>query len=282
MALSRLAGMAFPAALGPAPDHVRRFWRALDLSFDRVEPTPWGAVVTDRRFPAVWDANYARVDVADDTLTLTEVERSLLPALRAAGATTEHVVSFYPDPTAALLRALEARGHTLTWDLVMDRGIGPSSAARPDRDGVDVEAIDDGPELWTRVGDSLALFEFGRGDVVVQLIAIERDVLPAAGKRWFGIRDDDGALVSLGAVMVLEGVGYVDNVVTFPHARGRGLAGAVTASLVRAAAAWGATNVCLLADPQAPSVVRMYERLGFRGVGMLAATRGPAVDAGHA
>ena len=272
--------MAAPPSLGPAPDHVLRFWRALDLSFERVEPTSWGAVVTDRRFPAVRDANYARVDVPDDTLTLAGVERWLLPALRATGTTTEHVVSFHPHRTAGVLGALEARGHILARDLEMDREDGPVDA-QTDGAGIEVEAIADGPELWARVRDSLTLFDVGSDDVVTQMSAIERDVLPAAGKRWFGVRDDDdGVLVSLGAVMVLEDVGYVDNVATFPHARGRGLAGAVTASLVREAAARGATNVCLLADPQATSVVRMYERLGFRGVGLLAATRGPVPDAG--
>jgi hypothetical protein len=55
------------------PDHVVRFWRSLDLCFGRVEPTWWGAVVTDARFPAVWDVNYARVDVAAGDPSLDEV-----------------------------------------------------------------------------------------------------------------------------------------------------------------------------------------------------------------
>ena len=65
----------------PIPEHVLRFWRSLDAMFGRVEPTRWGAVVTDRRYPAVWDANYARVDTDSAGLTLAEVEASLLPAL---------------------------------------------------------------------------------------------------------------------------------------------------------------------------------------------------------
>jgi ribosomal protein S18 acetylase RimI-like enzyme len=256
------------------PGYVLRFWRALDALFGRVETTWWGAVVTDGRFPAVWDANYARIDVPGDDLTVDEVERSLLPALRAAGVTTEHLVSFHPERSADLLRALGDRGHSITWDLVMDlrrtSGTPPPTYSRDP-----VEEMADGPELWARVHDSLTLFDVGADETVNQLRAIERDVLRTGGKRWFGIRDDGGVLVSLGAVMVLDGVGYVDNVVTFPEARGRGLASNVTTALIGAARGDGADHVCLFADPTASSVVRMYERLGFRRAGMLAATRGP-------
>jgi hypothetical protein len=37
----------------------------------------------------------------------------------------------------------------------------------------------------------------------------------------------------------------------------------------------GANEIYLLADPGAPRVIAMYERLGFREVGRLASTRGP-------
>jgi ribosomal protein S18 acetylase RimI-like enzyme len=253
---------------------VLRFWRALDAMFGSVEPTSWGAIVTDRRYPAVWDANYARIDAGCDALTIDEVERWLLPALRSAGVTTEHLVSFRPERCAGVLHALRDRGHRLTWDLVMDLEDGHGAASTSDPPD-DVEELADGPELWARVHDSLALFDAGAEETIGQLRAMEREVLRAGGKRWFGVRDERGQIVSLGAILVLEGVGYVDNVATFPDMRGRGLASRVTAALVRAARADGAGSVCLFADPDAPWVVRMYERLGFRRAGMLAATRGP-------
>ena len=96
-----------------------------------------------------------------------------------------------------------------------------------------------------------------------------------AGKRWFGVRDAGGTLVSLGALLLLDGVGYLDNVATFPEARGQGLASAITTRIVREADLAGAGHVWLLADPDAATTVAMYERLGFRDVGRLAATRGP-------
>jgi ribosomal protein S18 acetylase RimI-like enzyme len=252
------------------PEHVVRFWRTLDLLFARVEHARWGAVVTDGRFPAVWDVNYARIDAPTSDLTLTEIEASLLPALRLAGTSVEHLVSFRPDATEPLFRELASRGHRITWDLVMDLAQDPP----PDVDRPRVEDLVDGPELWDTVGESLALFGV-EGDALEQLIAIERDVLSRGSKRWFGIRDADGAIVSLGALLLLGGVGYIDNVATFEHARGRGLATAVTVRAIQAARQADAAHVCLFADPDDRAVVGMYERLGFRGVGRLAATRGP-------
>jgi ribosomal protein S18 acetylase RimI-like enzyme len=252
---------------------VLRFWRSLDLLFDRVEPTWWGAVVTDGRFPAVWDANYARIDVATDDLSLADVEGALLPALHDAGADTEHLVSFHPDATEPLLRQLVASGHRLTRDLVMELDEDP-----PDDGLRRVEEIPGGAELWDRVRDSISLFGVSGPDAVDQLAMIESDVLAPAGKRWFGVRDEHGTIVSLGALLVLDGVAYIDNVATFEGARGRGLASAVTTRAARAATAAGTSHVCLLADPQDEAIVGMYERLGFRGAGSLAATRGPRPD----
>jgi ribosomal protein S18 acetylase RimI-like enzyme len=255
------------------PHHVLGFWRELDLLFARVVPTRWGAVVTDARFPAVWDANYARVDTPPNGLTLAEVEEALLPALRAAGTTVEHLVSFRPDATGGVIGELEARGHRLTWDLVMDLDEDP-----PDVDLGRVEELIDAPELWERVGESLSLFGVEDEETLGQLAAIERDVLAAGGKRWFGVRDDEGTIVSLGALLVLGDVGYIDNVATFEHARGRGLASLVTVRAIHAARQMRADHVSLFADPDDRSVVSMYERLGFREAGSLVATRGPAPD----
>jgi ribosomal protein S18 acetylase RimI-like enzyme len=255
------------------PEHVLRFWRALDSLFGRVEPTWWGAVVTDGRFPAVWDANYARVDVAAD-LGLAEVEASLLPALLEAGSSVQHVVSFQPHATESLLRELADRGHRLTWDLVLDLDVEP-----PADMSWQVEALPNGPELWSRVRESLSLFGIDDDATADQLARIERDVLAPGSKRWFGVRDDAGDLASLGALLVLDDVGYIDNVATFEQARGRGLATAVTTHMIGVAVRSGASRVCLFADPDDRSVVGLYERLGFRHAGLLAATRGP-VDPG--
>ena len=131
-----------------------------------------------------------------------------------------------------------------------------------------------GEELWTRVEDSLALFG---NDAIVseQLRRIEEETFSTEHKRWLGVRDDDGTIVALAALVQLEGVGYLDNVATFPEARGRGMASAIVSRAIELARGSGAEHVSLFADPEALPVVRMYERLGFREVGRLASTKGP-------
>jgi ribosomal protein S18 acetylase RimI-like enzyme len=259
------------------PEHVTRFWHALDACFERVRSTWWGAVVTDGRYPAIWDANYARIDVAAEDLRAADIEDELLPALAAVGTDVMHVVSFDPDASGPLLAELSTRGHRLSFDLVMDLS-GPSV---PPAAGIAVEELPPRDELWERVAASIALFGVGERAAVAQLRDIERDVMAPAGKRWFGVRDAGGTLVSLGALLVLDGVGYLDNVVTFPEARGRGFASAITSRIASESGAAGATRLCLLADPDAVSIVAMYERLGFRGAGRLAATRGQVSPSGR-
>ncbi len=247
------------------PDDLIRFWRALDELLSDVEPTRWGAVVTDRRFPAIWDTNYARVDVPANDLTLDEVEAALLPSLRRAGARSFHVVSFFPEETAGLLGALSSRGDTLSWDVVMRHaGKAPIPSAP-------VEELPAGDELWTLVRTTLELFGIEDTDAVEQLMRLEQEVLQGNGKRWFGVRRND-RVVAAAALVLLEGVGYVDNVATFPEARGRGFGGAVTARVVDEAYAGGAGAVYLFVERGGP--ISMYEKLGFSEIGRLASTRG--------
>jgi ribosomal protein S18 acetylase RimI-like enzyme len=255
------------------PDHIHRFWKALDELHFHAEPTWWGAVVTDARFPAIWDINYARVDVAAPDLTLIEVADALLPALADVGTEQFHVVIFHPEETTDLLVKLSTLGHTLSWDLVMDLANEPTAHPAD----VHVEPLEAGDELWSRVGDSLALFG-NDGTVADQLRAIEEVTIATGHKRWLGVRDDGGVIVALAALVLLEGVGYLDNVATFPHARGRGLASSIVARAIDLAHQAGADHVSLFADPDDIAVVRMYERLGFQEVGRLASTRGPITD----
>jgi ribosomal protein S18 acetylase RimI-like enzyme len=257
----------------PIPEHIHRFWKALDeLHFHSV-PTWWGAVVTEPRFPAIWDFNYARVDEPAPDLTLIEVADALLPALAEVGTDTFHVLFFRPEETTGLMVELSTLGHTLSWDLVMDLTNEPT--LHPS--GVNVELLEAGEELWSRVEDSLALF--GNDPTVSgQLRAIEEETFTADHKRWLGVRDDEGVIVALTALVLLEGVGYLDNVATFPQARGRGLASSLVVRAIELARETGARHVSLFADPDNAAVVRMYERLGFREVGRLASTKGPVAD----
>jgi len=252
------------------PEHIHRFWTALDERHFRAEPTWWGAVVTEARFPAIWDFNYARVDEPASELTLQEVADALLPALAEVGTDTFHVLFFHPEETTDLMVELSTLGHTLSWDLVMDLTAAPTIAPQDVR----VEPLEAGDELWARVEDSLALFG-NDATVSEQLRRIEEETFSTEHKRWLGVRDHDGTIVALAALVQLEGVGYLDNVATFPQARGRGMASAIVSRAIELARDSGAEHVSLFADPDALPVVRMYERLGFREVGRLASTKGP-------
>lgn len=255
------------------PEHIHRFWKALDERLFHAEQTWWGAVVTEARFASIWDFNYARIDAAAPDLTLAEVADALLPALAKGGTDTFHVVFFHPEETTDLLVELSTLGHRLSWDLVMDL------TAEPDVGTADVrvEPLDAGSELWSRLEASLALFGNDPAKAE-QLRAVEEETFAAGHKRWLGVRDDRGVIVALAALVLLEGVGYLDNVATFPQARGRGLASSIVTRAIELARVAGADHVSLFADPDNVAVVRMYERLGFREAGRLASTRGPVAD----
>jgi ribosomal protein S18 acetylase RimI-like enzyme len=255
------------------PDLFHRFWVALDGLFSDVRDEWWGAIVTDGRFPRIWDANYARVDA--EGVRLHDLEHDLTQALRAIGATTFHVVVFDPEGSPGLLTDLSSRAHRLSWDVLME------ATSEPPPNDVRIDALGSDDALWAAVRDSFGLFGVDPRESVAQLKAIETDVLTPGGKRWYGVRGDDGEIVSLAALLVLDSVGYIDNVATFPHARGRGYASALASHLVRTAADMGTDATFLIADPDDQPVVRLYERIGFREVGRLASTKGP-IPSDHA
>ena len=114
-----------------------------------------------------------------------------------------------------------------------------------------------------------------------QLRRIEEETFSTEHKRWLGVRDDDGTIVALAALVQLEGVGYLDNVATFPEARGRGMASAIVSRAIELARGSGAEHVSLFADPDALPVVRMYERLGFRRGGPAGVHEGAGRHGGH-
>ena len=258
----------------PLPEPLHRFWISLDDLVADVQPTMWGAVVTDARFPDVWDTNYARVDVATEVSVAT-IEADLLPALLRAGVRVEHVVSFHHEEHGELLAELSARGHRITWDLamVLDGAHGPSE------EDIAVEELALGDELWAAAAGSMRdSFGIEPAAAAEQLLTLERAVLAPAGKRWFAVRDDHGRPISLGTLLVLAGTGYVDNVATNPAARGRGYAGAVVTRIGEESRRAGADGPFLLCDPGSAAIVRFYERLGFSPVGFLASTKGPIPD----
>jgi ribosomal protein S18 acetylase RimI-like enzyme len=251
------------ANLGP----LLRFWRAHDDLFDRTEAMWWGAVVSDARFPAIQEPNYARVE-SRQPVRLEEIEDALVPAMQASGSERSHVVIFHPEDQTELVAAASTRGDRIAWDLVM---VAAGRDVEPTGEVEEVSAFD--ASFWAVHRESARLFAVTDDDALDQLQAMERDVLVPAGRRWFSVLDG-GRRVALAALLVLGGTGFVDHVVTFPEARRRGHAGALTRRLVSEAAAMGAERTYLLAEPEGDGV-RVYDRIGFERVTHLASWLAP-------
>ena len=75
--------------------------------------------------------------------------------------------------------------------------------------------------------------------------------------------------MAFASLHVLDGIGYLDHVVTFPEARGRGYASALVRRAAAEAGAAGAERLLLLAEPDGKALA-LYERLGFVTIGHLA------------
>lgn len=84
------------------------------------------------------------------------------------------------------------------------------------------------------------------------------------GIRFFAAVAHDGSLVGTAGSRVVGGSALVASVATHPASRGRGIATAMTAVALRAAADAGATEAYLDATEAA---VGIYRRLGFREIG---------------
>ena len=247
-------------------------WNAMDAAVADVTSTTWGAVVTDPTSPEIWDVNYARVDSDDPGLRLAHIEAEASAALADAGARRFHVALMRPDGPIDLLADLSARGDRVRWELVM--AVGLTGARAPEELGI--TELDPGEAVFDDVLRATNA-AFGVDDPVVarQLRAIDRR-MRSLGKRYFCVPDPTGpgGVAAVAALVPGEGVAYVDNVVTFPHARGRGLATALVGTVLEHAALGGASDAYLLADRTGP--VQLYERLGFREISRIASTLSPA------
>lgn len=250
-----------------------RFWRALDGLFDGERQTAWGAVLADARYPAVQEASYARVET-QSPVTLGEIESVLLPALERSGCRREHVVAFFPEDQTDLLVEASTRGDAIVWDLVMVHVHALDPGSTPEAAGPVEEIVDHDPAFWAAHRTSTRLFDVADEAMLDQLAAIERDVLVPAGRRWFVVRDPDGAPVAFAALLVLEGIGFLDHVITFPEARRRGHATALTRRALAEARAAGADRTYLLAEPRGPAA-HLYRHLGFAPVSQIASWISP-------
>jgi ribosomal protein S18 acetylase RimI-like enzyme len=222
--------------------------------------TPWGVLISDARYPTIYDANHAGILEPAPGLELEELRAVLHPLLRRAGATHEHIeVMDASDPCPAT-DALLAEQQRVTSDVVMRY---EGHGADPVSDAVVEEMWASDAEFWRVYRDSRN--EFGEAlsaEVIDQLVARDLDVYVPAGMRFFAGRID-GEIAGFTSLIPGGDAAYVDNVVTLSAYRRRGVASTTVTRALAEADEQGFGTVFLLAeengDPQ-----RLYERLGFR------------------
>jgi len=243
------------------PEAVRTFWyAAIDLG-QRTARTPWGAVASDDRYPLVWDANNATVLEAAGGLTSAQIRAALTPALRKASAPYEHIEFWDTSETGPALEELRTIGERPDPDVVMvlERLVPPGAGGR-----VQIREVTR-PDLsfWSWYRESLREFGSAQSEELLdQMTARTADVFLPAGMRFYvGLLG--GARAGYASLLSLGGVGYLDNVVTMPEFRRRGVATATVTAAARASLASGDRTVFLLAERDGEPQ-HLYERLGFQ------------------
>ena len=247
----------------PLPDQLRPFWFRRDAT-EHARKTPWGVVFVDPRYPALWDANRAGVleEIAD--LTLKDIRAELVPALDWASAAHEHV-EFWAAQSAPAVAQMRSEGAEEHRDVVM---VFEGPAPVVPQNEVEVREVVDLTEpflQWYResqndFGDETEYSE----QVIDQMYRRDLEEFRPRGLRFFvGFLGD--AMAGQSTLLSIDGVGYLDHVVTRPEFRRRGVATALVSRVVRESADAGDRLVHLLADEGQPPQ-RLYERLGFRVV----------------
>jgi ribosomal protein S18 acetylase RimI-like enzyme len=247
----------------PLPTPIRDFVYAFEALGAHTLRTAWGLVVTDPRYPQVYDANKACVLEAAPRLTVAEIREALTPALDAARIAFEHIEIMDLDDAGPARGALTRTAGRVHPDAVMVHASDPEPVPRPAA-GIHVRELEPPDEGFWRVYRT-SRNEFGGAmpdEVVDQLVLRDREVLAPAGLRFFaGL--SDGEVVGFSTLLSIGGVGYLDNVVTLRAFRRLGVASATVVMAVHASRAAGDGQTFLLTDLHGTART-LYERLGFR------------------
>lgn len=224
--------------------------------------------MTDPRYPRVHEANHASVLRHAPGLTVEAIRAELLPALEQAGATHEHIELMDADDDSSALRELLASPGEHDPDVLMvleeDRLAFTPGVLGGKPEGVEVREVSYSEEpLWEVYWDVPNQYGERLPDQVLdQMLDRVEQLFVPAGERFF-LGTVNGTTAGVTSVLRLEGVAYIDNVVTWPEFRRRGVATATVSAAVRASLDGGAGLVFLLAE-EGGSPQGLYERLGFR------------------
>lgn len=237
-----------------------------------VVPVPGGQAVLNADFPAAHDLNRLLIAAPCRASALAAAAEDVLGG---AGLRHRLIEVHNLDLGLQLADGLGARGYANGQELVM-------AATQPVQRRVPAPPVVelDLAERAAVASDGWRREQPGWDEGVVdQLGRRITNVLGAAQAVFFAVRGSDGGVAARADLYLRDGVGQVEEVVTDPAHRGRGLASLLVLHAVERARAAGVGLVFLLADagdwPQ-----HLYRRLGFTDLGRTVAFRATAADTG--
>jgi len=226
-----------------------------------LEPTPYGPVVVHTRLARVHDLNFLRAEEPGDA-TAGELAAEAQRVQGAAGIGHRRVNVRGEEQR----ERLEPQFVGLGWEpqrfVLMVQRRGPDRPAEHE-----VREVDE-PTLRPLWAEGISSQPWASEPLVQQILEHRRDVGKAIPTRLFAA-EADGRLAAHVELYSEGGVGQVENVLTLPDYRGRGLARSLVLHAVAESHAAGNDFTFLVADaddwPQ-----RLYEKLGFETVGRYA------------
>jgi ribosomal protein S18 acetylase RimI-like enzyme len=223
-----------------------------------VLPLRGGVGVRHRDLPVAHDHNHLRYDAPPGAAAVLADAETVLGG---AGLAHRSVVVTADTAGERLIDALVAAGYDHSAQLAMAATAPPGRGAR----SADVVRLD----LGTRVAAAHADWrreQPGWPAATVDVLSRQATTLPgAAAVTFLGVRCGD-EVVARADVLVRDGVGQVEDVVTQPDHRGRGYASALVLAGVGTARAAGAEVVFLRAEED-DWPRHLYRRLGFTDLG---------------
>lgn len=85
---------------------------------------------------------------------------------------------------------------------------------------------------------------------------------------WYYVLEYKGRVVAYGGLWTIAGEGHITNIAVGKALRGHGLGRRITVEMIKAGEMKGCTRFTLEVRPANTEAVRLYESLGFKGVGI--------------
>jgi ribosomal protein S18 acetylase RimI-like enzyme len=231
-----------------------------ERTVEQLVPSRYGPVFVDTRMPLVHDLNFLRADEPDGA----SAEELAEEAERVQGRTPSVRHRRVNVPSESELARLEPAFAGLGWQ--RERFVLMVHRQPPERVGeAEIHEVDE-PTIRPLWAEAIRTEPHGKDETLVhQILQHRRLALEALPTRLFAAAVE-GKLVAHAELYSEGGTGQVENVVTLPDYRGRGLARALVLRAVETSREAGNDLTFLVADaddwPQ-----RLYERLGFVRVG---------------